>query len=103
MWKVLFRARKSFVLNQSGNIGIIFAFAAVPMIGLLGGAVDMTRYNRHKTELLNAMDAGAIALVKRGANDDSDADSFVTKYISTMLPTRDPMLHLNTFNAIQIA
>lgn len=103
MWKVLFRARRRFAADQCGNVAIIFAFAAIPMIGLLGGAVDLTRHARHKVALLNAMDAATIALVRRGADNDAAADKFVNDYIAAMIPPdRDPMLHLDRFDAIQI-
>jgi Mg-chelatase subunit ChlD len=104
MSKVLFRARDRFAGDQRGNVGMIFAFAAVPMIGLLGGAVDMTRHHRYKAELLNAMDAAAIALAKRGAESDADADAFVNDYIAAMTGKilDDGMLHVASFNAVQI-
>jgi Flp pilus assembly protein TadG len=103
MWKVLFRARDRLVLDQRGNVAVIFAVAAVPMIGLLGGAVDLTRHQRHKVELLNAMDSAAIALAKRGATNDADADTFVNDYIAALHPgSNDPMLHARAFNATEI-
>src|SRR4051812_29819450 len=104
MWKVLARARESFVSNQKGNVAVLFAFSAIPLIGLLGGAVDVTRHQRYKTEISNAMDAGAIALVKRGAKDDADADRFVSGYINSMLPEYrgDKMLHIVKFDAVKI-
>lgn len=103
MWKVLFRARDRFVLNQRGNVAVIFAFSAVPLIGLLGGAVDVARHQRYKTEILNAMDSTAIALVKANPANDAAADAFVNSHIPTMLPNggADRMLHLGQFNAIK--
>ena len=75
---------------------MLFAFAAVPLIGLLGGAVDVTRQHRYKSEILNAMDATAIALVRKAPTNDADADAFVNDYITPMLPGygSDPMLHI---------
>ncbi|MGH6926034.1 MAG: pilus assembly protein TadG-related protein [Propylenella sp.] len=103
MWKVLSRARNRFARDQHGNVAIIFAVSAVPLIGLLGGAVDMTRHQRHKVELLNAMDSAAIALARRGAENDEDADAFVNAYIAAIRPSTDPMLSVRAFNATQIA
>jgi Flp pilus assembly protein TadG len=104
MWKVLFRARDRFALDQRGNVAIIFAVSAVPLIGLLGGAVDLTRHHRHKVELLNAMDSAAIALARRGAENDGDADAFVNAYIAALRPSAggDPMLHVDGFDATEI-
>ena len=105
MWKVLFRARDRFDRDQRGNVAILFAVSAVPLIGLLGGAVDITRHQRHKVELLNAMDSAAIALARRGAEDDADADAFVNDYIAAILPSAqaDSMLHIGELNAIEMS
>lgn len=130
MLKVLFRARDRFCRNQSGNVAILFAFSAIPLIGLLGGAVDLTRHSRYRTQLMNAMDAAAVALVRRGAEDDEDADRFVNDFIAAMLPhlgvgagasapkamagrmakaagnpgkaSGDAMLHMKAFNATEL-
>ena len=64
MWKVLFRARDRFDRDQRGNVAILFAFSAVPLIGLLGGAVDVTPPSALQDRNSNAMDASAIALVR---------------------------------------
>lgn len=105
MLRVLFRARDRFDQDQRGNVAVLFAFAAVPLIGLLGGAVDVTRHQRYKTELLNAMDTAAIALVRHDAKSDQEADDFVNSYIQPMLPGHgggDAMLHMQRFDAIAI-
>jgi Flp pilus assembly protein TadG len=103
MWKVLFRARRSYARNQRGNVAVIFAFSAIPLLGLLGGAADVARYTRHKQAILNAMDSAGIALVRRGAKNDGEADRFVNDHIGAMLPkNRDPMLQLARFDATDI-
>lgn len=104
MLKVLFRARQRFDQDQRGNVAILFAFTAIPLIGLLGGAVDVTRHQRYKADLLSAMDATAIALVRQGDLSDAKADEFVNSYIAPMLPGQgsDRTLHMQRFNAIGI-
>jgi Flp pilus assembly protein TadG len=103
MWKVLLRARKRFAGDQRGNTAIIFAFSAIPLIGLIGGAADMARYTRHKQAILNAMDSTAVALTRQGAANDAEADRFVNDYIAAMLPAnRDPMLRLASFDTTDI-
>lgn len=104
MWKVLFRARRRFASDQRGNIGILFGFAAIPMIGLLGGAVDVTRHSRYDVTLANAMDAAAIALVRRGAANEAAAGAFVNDYVAGVAPwlKTDKMLHLAPFTATEI-
>jgi Mg-chelatase subunit ChlD len=137
MLKVLFRARDRFVREQAGNVAILFAVSAIPLLGLMGGAVDFTRHHRYKVELLNAMDATAIALVRSGPESDAEADAFVNQYMAALLPrfvgneaparqqaargsmfsmaaaaapdapapasgARDPMLHMQPFDAVEI-
>lgn len=102
MWKVRSRARDRFDRDQRGNVAVFFAFTAIPLIGLLGGAADLTRHQRHKVELLNAMDSAAIALARRGAKNDADADRFVNDYMAATIPGTDPMLETGTFNATEI-
>ena len=117
MWKVLWRARRSFARDQRGHTAILFAFSAIPLVGLLGGAVDLTRHARYKAQILNAIDSAAVALTRRGAKNDEDADRFVNEFIAAMLPQyvsaggngkaarqsakvpRDPMLQLPAFDA----
>lgn len=104
MWKVLFRARRRFASDQRGNIGILFGFAAIPLIGLLGGAVDVTRHNRYDVTLSNAMDAAAIALVRRGIEDEAEASKFVNDYVAGLAPwvATDRMLNLEPLTATAV-
>ena len=104
MLKVLLRARESFARDTRGNIGILFAFSAIPLIGLLGGAVDVTRHHRYKVELANTLDAAAIALVRSGITDDGEADEFVNNFINAtrLAELTDGMLHMSAFDAVQI-
>jgi Flp pilus assembly protein TadG len=99
MQKVLFRARGSYAQDQRGNVAILFAFSMIPMIGLLGGAVDLMRHSRHEVQIQNAMDAATLALTKRGAENDADADRFVNDYISAVVPATDRMLEVDPFDA----
>ena len=47
--------------DTSGNTLAIAAAAMVPLIGIVGGAVDMSRIYIIKTRLQHACDAGALA------------------------------------------
>ena len=53
------RGFRSLMRDEDGNIAILFGATVMPLILFLGGAVDITRYNRHKTDLANALDAAA--------------------------------------------
>ena len=119
MRKVLLRARDRFGRDQRGNVAVLFAFSAVPVIALLGGSVDLARHSRYKTQILNAMDAAAVALVRQGAKNDAEADRFVNDHIAVTVPALarsagkngdsrkqggagDPMLHLAGFDAVAV-
>lgn len=119
MRNLLSRAWKRFDSDQAGNAAVLFAFSAIPLIGLLGGAVDVSRHVRYKMQIQNAMDSAVVALVRRGARNDADADRFVNEYIATLVPQyvpatgpsarkgapgrRDAMLQLAAFDATQVA
>lgn len=47
--------------NEEGNIIAIFAAAVVPVIGLVGGGVDMSRLYLTQSRLQGACDAGALS------------------------------------------
>ena len=49
------------LVNQDGNVIAIMAAALVPLVGMVGGGVDMTRAYMTKTSLQAACDAGALA------------------------------------------
>jgi Flp pilus assembly protein TadG len=105
MWKVLFRARRRFARDQRGNVAILFAAAAVPLVGIMGGAVDITRQQHYRVEIANALDAAAIALVRHGATSDSDAEAFLARYVGTMVPNggEDGMLTIEGYKADKLA
>ena len=47
--------------NQAGNVMAMYAAALIPLLGLLGGGIDMSRIYLAKTRLQQACDAGALA------------------------------------------
>ena len=68
------RARlHNFRAGRGGNVLITFALATVPLVGLVGSAVDYSRGNSLKVAIQAAVDATALALSK-DANSISDSD-----------------------------
>jgi Flp pilus assembly protein TadG len=55
---------RSFVDCQRGNVMITFVLALIPMIGLVGAAVDYSRGNSAKAAMQSAVDATALILSK---------------------------------------
>jgi hypothetical protein len=77
-----FLSRLSEMLRStSGNTGIIFALAAVPMLLGAGAAVDMVRANRTQAVLQAAADAAALGAGVSGANE-STVSQLVTDYLA---------------------
>src|SRR5690554_1660226 len=62
-----------FARNDKGNVAILFAVALIPLIGVVGMAIDYSRTNAAKTRLQNALDSTALAMAFEPA-DLSDAD-----------------------------
>jgi Flp pilus assembly protein TadG len=70
-WKKLGHALSAFRAARGGNVAIIFAFAAIPLLGAVGAAVDYSRANDVKVKLQAAIDSTALMLSKEAATDTS--------------------------------
>ena len=66
----------AFQRNDRGNIAVIFAITMVPMIGLIGAAVDYSRAVNARTAMQTALDTAALMISK-------DASSLSASQIST--------------------
>jgi len=72
-----------FIRAERGNIAILFAAAAVPLILIMGGVVDIARFTRYKAQLSNAVDSAALALARRGEDDtEAEAKQFISDYVA---------------------
>lgn len=60
----LARRWQSFGPAQKGNVGVIFAVSAVPVIGLVGAAIDYSRANSLRASMQAAADSTALAVSK---------------------------------------
>ncbi|MGB3274361.1 MAG: pilus assembly protein [Xanthobacteraceae bacterium] len=68
----LFRTRlarplRAFRHASHGNVAIMFAIAIVPIIGLVGAAVDYSRANSARSALQSALDATALMISREAA------------------------------------
>ena len=72
LWSKLRRACHAFSIARSGNVAITFAFASLPVIGLVGAAVDYSRANAVKASMQTALDSTALMLSKEAATDSTD-------------------------------
>jgi Flp pilus assembly protein TadG len=57
-------AARRFIGARDGNIAVIFAIAAVPLISFVGAAVDYTRANSARSSMQTALDSTALMLAK---------------------------------------
>ena len=58
---------RAFRRGRDGNLAVIFALAAIPVIGAIGAAVDLSKANDVKTQLQNALDAALLAGVTQAS------------------------------------
>jgi len=55
---------RGFLHDRRGAVAPIFALAIIPVIGLVGAAVDYSRANSTRTSMLAALDATSLAMAK---------------------------------------
>ena len=58
---------RAFRTANGGNVMLTFALATVPIVGLVGGAVDYSRANSDKAAMQAAIDATALMLSKNAS------------------------------------
>src|SRR5690349_14602544 len=79
--RLLNRARS----DERGNVFILFAACAIPLLLVMGGAIDFARYQRYKVELSNAVGAASLALARQHPDYTAEqARTFVTNYVGAM-------------------
>ncbi|MBN8966852.1 MAG: VWA domain-containing protein [Rhizobiales bacterium] len=87
--------------DERGNIAVIFAFSLLPILGLVGAAVDYTRLNTARTQLQSALDSAALMISKDAASlSDSDMrqrawDYFNSLYQNTEAPITQADLQIS--------
>ncbi|MBD0425657.1 TadE/TadG family type IV pilus assembly protein [Aquisalinus flavus] len=74
---------KAFGGNQRGNVAMMTALVAVPLLGLLGGAVDIVRMNQMRSEIQGVVDAGVLAISE--INNNNDPKKTVEQFIKAGL------------------
>jgi Flp pilus assembly protein TadG len=73
---------RRFWSNTDGNFAMLFAIAAVPIIGAMGAAVDYSIANSYRTDMQKALDATALALSKIMPADQATLDSVGMQYFT---------------------
>ena len=63
------RKLRYFAKDSRGNVAIIFGIALVPMLGLVGAAIDYSRASMVQAQMQASIDATTLALSKQAASD----------------------------------
>ena len=81
-------AKRSFRRDQSGAIAIIFVLALLPIMMMLGAAIDYARAALARSEAQDALDAATLAAVKQigGPMSDSQITDLISAYIAANGP-----------------
>ena len=88
--------------DEGGNVAMLFGATAIPILLIMGGAIDVARFSRYKADLANAVDSASLALAKNGEDfDEEEAEEYVKNHVAALnvpvVPTTDDP------NAIQSA
>lgn len=78
--------RPKFFKNHDGNVAVIFALVLVPIMGLLGAAIDYSRGAQAQARMRSALDAAALAAA---AAPDANRTSVGQSYLASNLQSAD--------------
>jgi Flp pilus assembly protein TadG len=99
----LFRASaKRFIGADEGNIATIFAIAVLPILGLVGAAIDFTRVSATRTAMQSALDSTALMLAKDLSSGTIAATDVATKgqkYFNALYTNKDAVSVTATYTA----
>jgi Flp pilus assembly protein TadG len=82
--------RRPLTRCRKGNVAIITALAAIPLVGAVGLAVDYTRALQFKTSLQGAVDSAALAGASLLSTSTSSASTMATDYIKSEITKLPP-------------
>jgi len=83
----IFSAVRRFAKADQGNIAVMFAFAALPILASVGAAIDYSRVNKARTSLQAALDSAALMVSKdltNGTISESDIDAKAKAYFGAL-------------------
>ena len=76
---------RNFGGNREGNIAMIFALCSLPVVGIMGAAVDYSRANAVKSDLQSALDATSLMVSKSAPNlTASELQTAATNYFNAL-------------------
>lgn len=81
MWALVSR----FLSDRRGNIAVLFGILMLPMLGMVGVALDYNRAADARTKLAASLDASLLALARSGTMSDAAAKRFLQDYVTAEL------------------
>lgn len=86
---MIIRCIRRFLEDRRGNILPMFGLALLPIMGLIGAAVDYSRANAVKSRMQAALDSTALAMAANAANQTaSQLTASATAYFNAMFNTQ---------------
>jgi Flp pilus assembly protein TadG len=83
----IYSAVRRFARADQGNIAVMFAFAALPILAAVGAAIDYSRVNNARTSLQAALDSTALMVSKDLTDkkiDESEIDAKAKTYFAAL-------------------
>jgi Flp pilus assembly protein TadG len=88
--KRLTRLVQEFRSNARGNVAIIFALVSIPLVALVGAAVDYTRAASARTAMQSALDSAALMISRDAAGmSDSEITTRSRQYVDSLYTATD--------------
>lgn len=90
---------KKFRRNESGQVAVIFALAALPLLALTSAAIDYSQVTKEQAAISSALDAAVLAAANNNAITDSEKDKYAeTHFLAnysgdvelTLTPSMEP-------------
>jgi Flp pilus assembly protein TadG len=80
---------RQFWSDREGNVALVFALAAIPMVGVMGAAVDYAMASQYRADVQKALDATALALTKIMPADEATLNTVGNQYFQANLKQHD--------------
>lgn len=77
-----------FLRDQRGGVALIFALSIVPMIMLVGSAIDFSMAHMTRSRVANALDSAMLAAATQPPMTDADLQEFITAQMAAILGSK---------------
>ena len=74
---------KNFLSNESGQIGVIFALAALPLLACMSAAIDYSRVTKERSSISSALDAAVLAAANNNAIQLDEKDEYAATHFTS--------------------